>query len=128
MQKSADTKQQKKAHKSTIPAIILAAAGGYAVVPRAAGQLALSSGSSHGNACDAAFAEPFYACNISASVVDHMKFKEMVTTLKAASQPCKAPNRNKLNYGWLLDDTVCRLRHEFAPIRQAICRHGATKV
>ena len=125
VKKNETAKESKKAHKKAIVAVNASAAG--AVVTRPADQPPLSFGTSLVDSCDNAIAELFYACNISASVVDHPKFKNMVTTLKAAPPSYKPPIRQRL-YGPLLEGTVGRLQRELAPFREAICRDGATLV
>jgi hypothetical protein len=122
-------KSEKKSQKSAVAAANSAAITGAMVVgtkPKMQ-QSALSFTSSQAEACDAAIAELFYACNISASVVDHPKFKTMVTTIKAAPPSYKPPTRQKL-YGALLDDTVSRLRREIEPFRASLVRDGATLI
>ena len=60
---------------------------------------------SHGEHCDEAIAELFYACNIPAAVADHPKFIKVVKALRAAPSSYKPPDRQKL-HGALLDAEI----------------------
>ena len=92
---------------------------------RAPGQQGLTFDTNHAEACDAAIAELFYACNISAAIVDHPKFKHMVKVLKSAPANYKSPNRKKL-HGPLLDSTVASLQFRLGPLVETTLRDCAT--
>ena len=75
---------------------------------------------SHGEHCDEAIAELFYACNIPAAVADHHKFKKVVKALRAAPSSYKPPDRHKL-HGALLDSTVQSLRPPMISLMNKNC-------
>ena len=131
VRKNEAAKEKKKARKSAVIAVNAAASTSSvavsekAVSEKGSKQPKINFNSANSDGCDAAIAELFFACNIPASVVDHPKFKQLVTTLKAAPPSYKTPHRKKL-LGSLLHDTVSRLQRELQPLRNAICRNGAT--
>jgi len=129
VKKAAADKEVKKRIKSDVRLVNAAAAGegtsSGAVLPRPAGQQGLNFALNHVEACDTAIAELFYACNISAAVADHPKFKKLVTVLKSAPASYKPPDRNKL-HGPLLDGTVSSLQHRLSPLVEATLRDCAT--
>lgn len=106
VRQSHDAKVQKKEKKNAVVAVNMAASS---VVVQHQQSIAVSFSMSQSENCDAAIAELFFACNISAAVVDHPKFKAMVATLKTAPPTYKAPHRHKL-LGPLLDSTTARVQ------------------
>jgi predicted transcriptional regulator len=133
VKRSEAAKEQKKAQTQRIVNVNTAAelpvsnSGGKLTVARPSKQPVLNFNASHVDGCDAAIAEFFYACNIPAAVVDHPKFVQMVSTLKAAPPSYKKPTRQAL-LGSLLDGTVARLQRDLKPLRDAIVRDCATIV
>ena len=127
VEKAQVAKEQQKSRKLAI-ASSNSAASSAAVVPSpkpSQGQPPLNFFPAARDACDAAIAELFYACNISASVIDHPKFKQMIAMVKTAPPSYVPPERHRL-YGALLDQTVERLRTQMVPLQEAITRDCAT--
>ena len=77
------------------------------------------------DACDAAIAELFFACNITPSIADHPKFKKVVNVLKTAPASYEAPNRKRL-LGPLLNTTVDRICARLQPLRETMARDCVT--
>ena len=119
-------KMQKKEHQKVVNSVNAACEAGNMNVNQAAKALAKADSFnqpgicfdlSHGEHCDEAIAEPFYACNIPAAIANHPKFKKVVKALRAAPASYRPPDRHKMN-GALLDSTVTKIRRRLVPLRK----------
>ena len=88
-------------------------------------QPTLNFNQAHSDHCDAAMAEMFYACNISAAVADHPRFKKFISVIRTAPPSWKMPNRQKMLQN-LLDDTCDNVRARLAPLRQKVMQNCGT--
>ena len=128
-------KIQKKEHRKIVESVNAACEAGNMNVDKAARALSRANAGliqpgicfdvSHGEHCDDAIAELFYACNIPAAVADHPKFIKVVKALRAAPSSYKPPDRHKL-HGALLDSTVQKIRRRLGPLRQAAVKSCCT--
>ena len=77
--------------------------------------------------CDDAVADFFYGDNISDSIVESPRFKNLCQKLKCAPADWEPPNRDRLGNDLLLS-TTARLLNDMTPLKEAILEHCGTVV